>query len=498
MNEYNELMNNKEYDADITAKAEVKNNITPDFLKTIISSHNSILVDTTAKSYDPVNIAHCLEEVSSEDLLFFYKSVNSDTSAKIFSYLTYQTKENVIKAFSDNELTKLVDNMKSDDLVDFVDELPANLMNRVLQSVPKNERERVKTILNLKDDTAGALMTVEYLSIRNNKTVKECKDKIKEEGKKCDTIWKIFIVDETRKLVGTINLDKLIESDDSLILDDIMTNDYVSVFINTDQEVVLQAFRKYDTSVIPVVKSDNRMVGIITFDDVMDVQSEENSEDAMLQSGVIPTDKPYLKSSIFTLVKNYSIWLIILLVLNTFTSMVLSRLQNMGPLLAVPVLIAILPLLMGTNGNASDQTCTVIIRELSLGNISTHDYFKVMFKEFRVSLITSSFVSAFSFIWILIELYTGIVSLSSQDMLIINNSFFNGNKNLFFVLIALSVAITFFISVVISKLLAVSLPIFAKKIRLDPAIMSQPILSTIMDIVTIVIYFLICLLIIKI
>lgn len=485
-----------QYEVDATLQAKVRKVITYDFLKTIISAHNSALLNTTALSYDPTNIAHELESMSMEDLLFFFKSVNSDSSAEIFTYLSQDTKQRVIEAFNSNDIRELVDDMATDDLVDFVDELPANLMSKVLKSVSKEDSENVKAFLNLKKDTAGSLMTVEFLSIKETTTCKDALKKIKEVGKDCETIWKVFVIDDTKKLVGTINLDKLIESDENAILKDVMTNDFVAVSINTDQEVVLQAFRKYDTSVIPVVKTDNRMVGIITFDDILDVQVEEDQEDIMLQAGVIPTKKPYMQTSVFTLVRNYSLWLVILVVINTFTSMVLSRLQSIGPLLLVPVLVAILPSIMGTNGNSSDQTCTVTTRELALGNITTKDYFKMMWKEFRAATITAFVLAVFSFVWILVELYSGIISISENDLNIINTTYFQ-NKDSFFVSIAGLVSLTFLISTTISKLLGVSLPMLAKKCHLDPAIMAQPIVSTLLDIITIVIYFLLSLLIIK-
>lgn len=477
-----------EYEADDTLKGKVKNKIDSRFLKTIINAHNSALLNTTAKSYDPVNIAHCLEDCQSEELLFFYKTCDPDISADIFTHLTYETKQKIIKAFTSKDIRALVDNLSTDDLVDFVDELPANLMGKILRSVSKDDRENVKAFLNLKDDTAGSLMTVEYLSIRKDKTIKDLKEKIKLYGANCETIWKIFLLDETKRLVGTINLDKIIENDDDTVLESIMTKDYISCNINTDQEVVLQAFRKYDTSIIPVLKSDNRMVGIITFDDVMDIQSEENSEDIYLQAGVIPTKKSYLQTNVFTLCRNYSLWLILLVILNTFTSMVLSRLQNLGALLLVPVLISILPQIMGTNGNSSDQTCTITIRELALGNITTKDYFKMMFKELRASLITGLILAIFSFGWMLVELYSGLIQLSNQDIAIYQS--FYTSRDTFFISISLLVSNTFLLTTVLAKLLGVTLPILAKKIHLDPAVMAQPIVSTILDILSIVVYFL--------
>lgn len=493
----NNLLENEIIQVDDSQKGKVNKGISSDALKVIIDTHNSALLNAASSTYDPVNMAHALEGLSKEDLLFFFKSVKSDDSAEIFTYLDQDTKEEVVSAFSSVELHAIVDSMATDDLVDFVDDLPANLTNKVLKATSPEDRAKIGIYLNFKDDSAGTLMTPEYLSAKDDFTVKQTIDKIKKYGQDMETIWEIFIVDRTRRLVGTISLDKLLEAEPEEKISEIMTNDYVSVKVNTDQEIVLQAFKKYDKSVIPVTNSQDRMLGIITFDDVMDIQSQEDQEDAQLKAGVLPTDTPYLKTKIFHLVKSYGLWLIILLVLNTFTSMVLSRLQSMGTLLLTPVLISFLPSIMGTNGNASDQTATVTIRELALGNISTKNYFKAIRKELLASLITASILAIFSFGWMLVELYSGLISLDSKDMLVINNSFYNGNKNIFFLSISLLVALTFFITNIFSKLLGMTLPIVAKKIHLDPAVMSQPIISTILDIVSIAMYFLLSLLIIK-
>ena len=235
------------------------------------------------------------------------------------------------------------------------------------------------------------------------------------------------------------------------------------------------------------------MLGIITFDDAMDVANDENTEDTQITSAVLPTSTPYMKTGVFSLVKGYGVWLILLLVLNTFTSMVLSYLSAIGPLLLIPVLTAILPTIMGTNGNASDQTATVTVREHALGNITTKNYYKALWREFRADLITASILAVFSFGWILVELYSGLISLSPRDLNVIFSAF-GDNRHLFFLSVASLVSITFFITSIIAKFLGISLPVLAKKIHLDPAVMSQPVISTILDILSIVCFFLLSLL----
>ncbi len=476
----------QQIEVDSEMKGKVNHPLNPDFLKAIIHNRNTNILNVTVESYDPVNVAKAVETLDSEDLLFFFKAVKSDESAEVFAYLEQETKEKVISAFTSSQLHELVDNMSTDDLVDFVDDLPANLISKVLKATDPEDRARVSAYLNFKEDSAGTLMTPEYLQVRNDETVKKAVAKIRAQGQDMETIWEIFVVDSTRRLVGTITLDKLLENEDDTRLDAIMKNDFVSVTVNTDQEVVLKAFRKYDISVIPVTNNQQRMLGIITFDDAMDVASEEVTEDTQITSAVIPSDEPYLKTKVWKLVRNYAVWLVVLLILNTFTSMTMSYLET--PIqTAFPLLIAFLPSIMGTNGNASDQTATVTVRELALGNISTKNYFKAAFKEFRASLLTSSILSVFAFGWMLLELYTGMVSLTVKDASLI--SVF-GDKNVMFLTVSLLVSITFFITIVIAKMIGISLPVLAKAIHLDPAVMSQPVISTILDILSIVVYFL--------
>ena len=273
-----------------------------------------------------------------------------------------------------------------------------------------------------------------------------------------------------------------------------MTSDFVSVTINTDQEEVLKAFRKYDISVIPVTNSSKRMLGIITFDDVYDVAKAEANEDSQLTNAVIPSDEPYLKTNLFKLVKNYGIWLVVLLFLDTLTSMIMNNVSN--ALAPLPLLIAILPSIMGTNGNASDQTVTVTIRELALGNITKKNYFKAMWKEVRASMLTGLILGVFAFGWILMELYSGLLSLSGPDNATLAN-FYASDRNLFFLSVAALVGITFFFTIVLAKLLGITLPVLAKMVHLDPAVMSQPLISTTLDILSMYLFFALSLLIMK-
>jgi magnesium transporter len=485
----------EEIKPDVAEKGNVSHPITKDVLQTIIRVHNTVILNATVDSYDPINIAKALEQLDDpEDLLFFFKAVKSDNSAEVFTYLEQESKEKVIQAFSSEELHKIVDSMATDDLVDFVDELPANLINKVLKAADPTDRQRIRYYLNFKEDSAGSLMTPEYLQVRLTDKVKDAIAKIRRVGEDLETIWTVFVVDNTRRLVGSVNLDKIVEADEDETIESIMNSDFVSVNVNTDQEVVLQAFRKYDVSVIPVTNKEQRILGIITFDDALDVASDENTEDIQLSSAVAPIETPYLKTSVWKLVKNYGIWLILLLALDTFTSTVMSYLS--APLALLPVLTAFLPTLMGTNGNASDQSSTIAIRELALGNLSVKNYYKAAWKELRIGLITAAGVAIFSFGWMLVELYANMITLTTRDQAIITE-FYGGNNNIFFISLAGLIALTFFVTITLAKLLGVSLPVFAKLIHVDPALMSQPVLSTLLDILSIVFFYAFSLLIMK-
>ena len=485
----------EEIEVDSSIRAKVNHPLSPDSLKAIIETHNTSLLNYTVSSYDPVNIAKALENIDSEeDLLFFFKAVNPDDSAEVFTHLEQESKEKVIQAFSSADLHAIVDNMATDDLVDFVDELPANLVSKVLKATSEEDRKRIYTYLHFKDDSAGTIMTPEYLQVKEEDTVKYAISKIRSLGQEMETIWEIFVVDNSRRLVGTITLDKLLEADEDDILKSVMTSDFVSVTINTDQEEVLKAFRKYDISVIPVTNSSKRMLGIITFDDVYDVAKAEANEDSQLTNAVIPSDEPYLKTNLFKLVKNYGIWLVVLLFLDTLTSMIMNSVSNV--LAPLPLLIAILPSIMGTNGNASDQTVTVTIRELALGNITKKNYFKAMWKEVRASVLTGLILGVFAFGWILMELYSGLLSLSGPDNATLGN-FYASDRNFFFLSVAALVAITFFFTIVLAKLLGITLPVLAKMVHLDPAVMSQPLISTILDILSMYLFYALSLLIMK-
>lgn len=470
---------------DHSLEAQVNNPLTSDDLKMIIESKDPEKLRTSVDEYDPHTIAIALSSLSPSEMVYFFRCLKADSSAPIFTLLNSDDKKRLIQAFTTDEIQKIVDEMSTDNVISFLDDLPANLVNKVLASAKKEDKERINTYLKFKEDSAGSIMTPEYLSFKDTVLVKEAIKKIKEVGKDMETIFMLFITDDTRRLIGTLRLDQLLEADENDVLKSIMNKAIVSLNYKEDVQEVVHTFRKYDISVLPVTNDSKRMLGIITYDDVIDVVNAENTEDIEIQAAVTPSEKPYMKRSVFQLVKGYALWIIILLILNTFTSSTISYLQN--TLATIPVLTAFVPTIMGTNGNASDQTCTVITRELALGNITPKKYFKAVFKEFKASVITSFIMAIFSFAWILVELYSGIINMTEADSNILLN-FYNGNTNLFYISLASLISLTFFLVIIIAKFLGVSLPVIAKLIHIDPALMSQPLISNILDIISVCVY----------
>lgn len=319
-------------------------------------------------------------------------------------------------------------------------------------------------------------MTSEYVEIKKTATAKEALDKIKSIGKGAETVATTFVVDESRKLIGTLSLEELVFAKDDTPITEIMNTDYTEVYTNTDQEEVARIFKKYDIPVLPVVNTEGRLLGIITFDDVMDVIEEENTEDLQKMAAITPVDTPYLKTGVFKLAKSRVVWLLVLMLSATLTGLLLNNFESL--LMVVPVLTVFVPMLMDTSGNAGNQTTTVVTRALALGEVKLSDYPKVLWKEFRVALITGLFISAFNFIWIFIELKTGIIDATG------------GATNYPEWLLALLVSLTMYLIIVMAKTLGSSLPMLAKLIHLDPALMAGPLITTILDVSSLAVYFL--------
>lgn len=411
---------------------------------------------------NPIDIASILETLSKENTLKAFRILSKDLASEVFSYLSSEKQQEIIESSSDEELKRIIDDMFLDDTVDLIEEMPAGIVSKILKNTSVENRKLINQFLKYPEDSAGSIMTVEYVSLKNDMNVKDSLNKIRAKGIKNETINDCFVIDKERKLVGTLPIRELIVNQENIVIKDIMTNNFEKVNADTDREIVADLFRRYDLSTMPVVDTENRLVGIITIDDIVDVIDQENTEDFQKMAAIEPSDKEYLKESVFSLAKHRIVWLLILMVSATATGSIIRKYET--TLQSVVVLAAFIPMLMDTGGNAGSQSSTLVIRGLALGEIKTKDIWKVLWKEFRVSIIVGVVLAIADFVRILYFDKVGI-------------------KMTFVVCLSL------FVTVVIAKVVGGILPIIAKKLKLDPAIMASPLITTIVDACALMIYF---------
>ena len=447
-----------------------------------------------------IDIAEAANDLEPKDLIWVFRAVESKYTAGFYDELNQEAKENLVKALTDKELVQLINSQSVDDVTDTISEMPANLASRVLKAADKEMRRDINQLLNYKDDTAGSIMTTEYLEFRDTTTVDDAIDEIRKRGKDAETIYTLFIKNSKREFVGTVDLDDLIWAEKTQKLSDIMNRDVVSCSTSTDQEEVGQLFRRYDLNALAVLNEDDRLVGIITIDDAVDVMTQESSEDIAKMSGVVSAETPYMEMTAWKNARQCIPWIVILLVLGTFTTMVLNRLESQQIFTALPILIAFIPTLMDTSGNAGGQTTGLMIRGLALNSFGPKQTGKILFKEFRSALLVGACVASFAFIWITMEQFTGIVDLGSvvetngavhnySGFTIWNGLVWTEGFPLHAITNSALVSVTMFAAIVASKSIGTLLPMGAAAIKKDPALLSQPLLTTVMDVTTLMVYF---------
>ncbi len=407
------------------------------------------------------DIAEMLEELSEKDLIFIFKLLSKDKGAEVFSYIDSSMQELVVKTLTDKELSAMIDMLDIDDTVDFIKEMPANIVERVLKNSTKETREDINKLLKYDENTAGSIMTTEFIDLKKSTTVSDAFKRIRKMGNSVETINVLYVTDKQRVLEGVVSIKDLLLAEPKTLIEDIMETSLVFETTSTDKEKITQVFSKYDMLALPIVDNEQRLVGIVTVDDAMEVLEEETTEDFEKMSGLAPSDQPYLKTNSLTLAKKRVVWLSCLMISAVFTSILITAYESVFA--AVPALVACMPMLMGTGGNCGTQASTLIIRGMALNEIKFKDYFSVFFKETRVSIIIGVFLCALNFVIVFLQ---------------------QGNA-----LIALTVASTLFLVILIANFLGFSLPIFAKKIKLDPAVMATPVLTTILDCCVVLIYF---------
>lgn len=407
-----------------------------------------------------VDIASLLSTLSDKELALAFRLIPKDKAAEVFSNMDTSMQTYLVTMFTEKELKELLDDLYMDDTVDMLEELPANLVKRILATVSASDRSMINQLLNYPEDSAGSIMTTEYVDLREEMTVGQAMAHIKKTGIHKETIYTCYIT-ERRKLVGIVSAKDLMTTDDDVPIKDLMETEIISVYTHSDQEQVAQLFTKYDLLALPVIDQDGRMVGIVTFDDAMDVMVDEATEDITKMAAINPSEKTYFETSVLQHAKNRIPWLLILMFTSIITGTIITRYEN--AFAAIPLLVSFIPMLMDTGGNCGSQSATLIIRGIALDEIRFTDLFKVMFKEFRISLIVGAFLAVANGVRIFIQYH---------------------NPGL-----AVVIAYSLMGTVIMAKLVGCILPLLAKKVNLDPAIMASPLITTLVDTFSILIYF---------
>ena len=409
----------------------------------------------------PADVATMFDELEKRQISLLFRLLPKELAAETFVELDPDNQEALIKAFSDNELKEVLDEMYLDDAVDLVEEMPANVVRRILQNTDEETRKMINEVLKYPKDSAGSMMTIEYVQLKESMTVADSFQTIRRTGIDKETIYSCYVTDQNRHLKGIVTAKGLLLSDSEMLIGDIMDEDVISVFTTDDKEEVVQKFQLYNLIAMPVVDKENRLVGIITVDDAIDVIEQEATEDIETMAAITPTDKPYLKTGVFETWWKRIPWLLLLMVSATFTSVIIN---SYDAALATLGLAAFMPMIMGTGGNAGSQSSVTIIRGLSIGEIEMGDIIRIIWKELRVSLLCG---------------ITMAIATFGKIMLIEQPGFMT----------SVVVSLTLVATIVTAKLVGCVLPILAKRVGFDPAVMASPFITTIVDALSLVIYF---------
>jgi len=408
------------------------------------------------------DIAAFLEHMDDEQMLKIFRILPKSMAADVFSYLEIEHQSSIITSLSEKDAANIIDNLMADDATDLIEEMPANVVKKLLANASPETRRDINHLLRYPEDSAGSVMTVEYVDLNEDLTVKQAIERIRSIGIDSETINICYVLDKTRKLKGTVALRYLLLSKDDDIIGEIMHENVVSIHTLMDQEEVARTFQKYDFTSMPVVDNEERLVGIITVDDVVDIMEEEATEDMEKMAAIVPSDKPYMRTSVFEIWGKRMPWLLLLMISATFTGSIISGFED--ALGAMPVLVAYIPMLMDTGGNAGGQASVTVIRGLSLNEIGFADVFKVVWKEFRVAVLCGLSLALANFIKLLV---------------------FDRVS----VMVALVVCTTLLTAVLMAKLVGCTLPMLAKKLGFDPAVMASPFITTIVDALSLLVYF---------
>jgi len=435
-----------------------------ELIETLLKEKKYFEIKRELNKLNTVEISDILNQFKSPELvIMIFRLLKKDKAADVFPYLDSEHQEMIIHTSTDIETREIFDELYFDDIVDIIEEMPSNIVKKILKNTDKKDRHLINQLLKYPDNSAGSIMTTEYVDLQKNMTVSEAIEEIRKTGKDKENIYTCYVTGENGILEGVLSLKELIAKKDTIQIEDIMNKNFVSVNTNDDQEIVADLFKKYDFIVMPVVDHENRILGIITIDDVMDVVDQEVTEDFHKMAGITsPTDDSYLKTNIFTMARQRIGWLAVLMISDTISGNIIQGYEKV--LAKSIILTAFIPMLMSSGGNVGSQSSTVVIRSLALGEISPKSAFKVIKKEFFIGIMVSIVLSALNFI--------RLITLEKTDPTI-----------------ALIVSLTLVFTIIISKLVGALLPLGAKIVKADPAVMATPLITTISDAVTLVIYF---------
>lgn len=425
---------------------------------------------------NPVDAAAFFSRLPDKRLPTVFRLLKKDTAADVFAELDSDTQQKIITAMTDREISLIVEDLFLDDAVDMLEEMPANMVRRIMAAATPETRSEINRFLSYPEDSAGSIMTAEYIDLRAGMTCAEAIKHVRRTGIDKETVYMAYVIDARRILLGIVSFKELLFADPDDKVGDIMETDIISAHTVDDRETVAGIIDKYDLLALPITDNEDRLVGIVTVDDAIDVIMDEATEDIEKMAAIVPSDKPYLKTGVFDTWKKRIPWLLLLMVSATFTSTIITHYE--AAIGAYAILTAFFPMLMDTGGNAGGQTSVTIIRGLSLGDITPKDIFRILFKEFRVSLLCGLTLSAATFIKVFA------IDFGFKATTVLANGDTQNN-----LLIALVVCLTVFSAIVVAKLVGTLLPLGAKMIHLDPAVMASPFITTIVDTVTLIIYF---------
>ena len=408
------------------------------------------------------------EELNQEEIAIIYRLLPKEKAAEVFAELDPDIQERLINLLTDKELKSVVEDLFMDDTVDLIEEMPANVVKRILKTIKAEDRKKINELLNFPEDSAGSIMTIEYVELKENMTIEEAFKIIKETGIKKETVYNCYVTDNKKKLIGSVDIKEMLISERDTKVKDILDDNVISVLTTEDKEEVAKLFDKYNFVALPVIDKENRLVGIVTIDDAIDVLQDENTEDFEKMAAIVPNEDTYFKTKAIVHAKNRIVWLLVLMLSSTFTGLIIEKFQT--AIAAVPLLATFMTMISGTGGNCGAQSSTLIIRGLVLNEIKFSDIFKAIWKEFRVALIVGVILATVTGLRIYLQ-YKGTLGLDETLKL------------------AEVVGITLILTAIIAEFMGCVLPMAAKKLKLDPAIMASPLITTIVDLCSMLVFF---------